>query len=198
VRVTAEVTPHHLALTEESVLGYNTSAKVNPPLRTREDVDALREALADGTIDCIATDHAPHHYDEKEREFNYAPFGLIGFETSLAVGITFLVNGGILSLSHLIESMSTKPARIAGIPGGTLAPGSIADIAVFDPNHQWVVGETPSYSKSHNTPFSGMTLTGKNVMTLLGGVVVWEAELFTSRRREQPTGRRKKALTKRA
>jgi dihydroorotase len=198
VKVTAEVTPHHLSLTEESVLGYNTNAKVNPPLRTREDVDALRHALVDGTIDCIATDHAPHHYDEKEREFNYAPFGLIGFETSLAVGITFLVKQGILSLPHLISSMSTNPARIAGLPAGTLAPGTVADVAVFDPDLQWVVGETPSYSKSHNTPFSGMTLTGKNVMTLVGGQVVWEAELFTSRKREHHAGRRKKALTKKA
>jgi dihydroorotase len=198
VRVTAEVTPHHLSLTEESVLGYNTNAKVNPPLRTREDVEALREALLEGAIDCIATDHAPHHYDEKEREFNYAPFGLIGFETSLAIGITFLVKRGIMTLSQLIDRMSTRPAQIAGIAAGTLKAGCIADVVVFDADHQWVVGESPSYSKSRNTPFTGMELTGKNVMTILGGKVVWESELYKGSRNKPHAGARKKALTKKS
>jgi len=193
VRITAEVTPHHLSLTEESVLGYNTNAKVNPPLRTREDVEALREGLVDGTIDCIATDHAPHHYDEKEKEFDYAPFGLIGFETALAVGITYLVKTSVLTLPQLIDRMSTAPARIMGIEGGTLQIGARADIAVFDPGLQWVVGETTSYSRSSNTPYKGMELTGKNQMTVLDGKIVWESDGMRSRR-EAASGKKRKKM----
>ena len=192
VRVTAEVTPHHLSLTEESVLGYDTNAKVNPPLRTLEDVESLREALVDGTIDCIATDHAPHHYDEKEKEFNYAPFGLIGFETALAVGITYLVKQNVLTLSQLIDRMSTAPARIMGIEGGTLAVGARADIAVFDPELPWVVDEKSLHSRSSNTPYRGMELTGKNQMTVLDGTIVWESNSMKQKRKTTPRQKRKK------
>lgn len=198
VRVTAEVTPHHLSLTEECVLGYNTNGKVNPPLRTMEDVLALREALREGTIDCIATDHAPHHYDEKEKEFNYAPFGMIGLETALAVGITFLVKEGVLTLSQLIDRMSTRPARIAGIEGGSLKKGRTADVVVFDPDHQWVVGKTGFLSRSSNSAFIGRELTGKNVMTILAGQVVWESELLRVSRKKPQKRSEKKGLTKKS
>ncbi len=183
VPVTAEVTPHHLSLTEEAVLGYTTNAKVNPPLRTHEDVEAVRMALVDGTIDCVATDHAPHHYDEKEREFNYAPFGLIGFETLLGVCVTFLVKEGLITLHQLIDHCSCRPATVFGLEGGTLRRGSPADVVVFDPDHQWVVDSTTLHSKSMNTPYAGMELTGKNLVTILGGNIIWESNSLSREER---------------
>jgi dihydroorotase len=176
VRVTAEVTPHHLILTDEACLGYNTQAKMNPPLRTAKDVEALREALRDGTVDVIATDHAPHHYDAKEREFDDAPFGVIGLETALALGITELVRPGILTLSQLIDRMSCAPARVFNLPGGTLRPGSAADVTVFDPEARWKVDPERFYSKSRNTPFAGWEVFGKVVMTVVGGRVVFRGD----------------------
>ncbi|MFQ6103685.1 MAG: dihydroorotase [Candidatus Glassbacteria bacterium] len=196
VNVTAEVTPHHLSLTEEAVRGYNTNAKVNPPLRTHDDVVALREALAYGTIDCIATDHAPHHYDEKEKEFNYAPFGLIGFETALAVGVTFLVREGILTLSQLIDRMSNRPASIMGIEGGTMRIGAVADVIIFDPELRWVVDEAKLHSRSSNTPYRGMELVGKNMMTILNGNIIWESDVMKNRRKKGVGELRKKSLDK--
>jgi dihydroorotase len=139
IRVTAEVCPHHLSLTEDAVEGYDTNAKMNPPLRTADDVAALQEAVRDGTIDLVATDHAPHHYDEKEREFSDAPNGIVGLETALAVVATHLVVPGILTWTTLVDRMSTAPARVFGLPGGTLRPGSVADITVFDPAAEWTV-----------------------------------------------------------
>src|SRR4029078_3985132 len=139
IRVTAEVCPHHLSLTEERVASYDTNAKMNPPLRTAKDVAALRDAVKDGTIDMIATDHAPHHYDEKEREFADAPNGIIGLETALAVSVTNLVRTGHIDFPTLVEKMSCAPARLFGLPGGTLSKGSIADVTVFDPQAEWVV-----------------------------------------------------------
>src|SRR4051812_38195689 len=139
INVTAEVCPHHLSLTEDAVEGYETNAKMNPPLRTAADVEALQEAVKDGTIDVIATDHAPHHYDEKEREFANAPNGIIGLETALAVNITWLVAPGIIDVPTLIERMSCAPARVFHLPGGTLRRGSSADVTVFDPDESWVV-----------------------------------------------------------
>src|SRR5437667_4905455 len=133
INVTAEACPHHLSLTEESVRGYDTNAKMNPPLRTAKDVEALRQAVKDGTIDLIATDHAPHHYDEKEREFADAPNGIVGFETALAVNITWLVKPNILGLPVLIDRMSCTPARVFNLPGGSLRKGAPADVTVFDP-----------------------------------------------------------------
>ena len=134
--MTAEVCPHHISLTEDAVEGYDTNAKMNPPLRTADDVAALQEAVRDGTIDLIATDHAPHHYDEKEREFADAPNGIIGLETALAVNITWLVASGIIDLPLLIERMSCAPARVFKLPGGSLRRGTAADVTVFDPNAQ--------------------------------------------------------------
>jgi dihydroorotase len=172
INVTAEVCPHHISLTEERVLGYDTNAKMNPPLRTARDVEALRDAVKDGTIDMIATDHAPHHYDEKEREFADAPNGIIGLETALAVSVTNLVETGHIDFSTLIDKMSCAPAKIFGLPGGSLAKGSVADITVFDPKMKWEVNAAEFLTKGRNTPYSGMTLTGRAICTLVGGSIV--------------------------
>jgi dihydroorotase len=172
INVTAEVCPHHISLTEESIGNYDTNFKMNPPLRTQDDVDALREAVKDGTIDVIATDHAPHHYDEKEREFADAPNGIVGLETALSVNITWLVKSGILDLTTLIDRMSTAPARIFHLPGGSLRKGSIGDVTVFDPEADWVVDPRRFVSKGRNTPYGGRSLTGKVHYTIVGGRVV--------------------------
>ncbi|MGE0441074.1 MAG: dihydroorotase [Gemmatimonadales bacterium] len=174
VRVTAEVTPHHLSLTHERCLGYDTNAKMNPPLRRAEDVQALREGLRDGTIDCIATDHAPHHYDAKQREFDDAPNGVIGLETALGVALRELVEPGLLSLPDLLARMSTIPARTFRLGGGTLAVGAPADLLVFDPARRWEVRAEDLHSKSANSPYLGETLTGQADLTVVGGRIVFE------------------------
>ena len=185
VHVTAEATPHHFTLTHEAVVGYRTEAKVNPPLRTADDVEAVREAVRDGTLDCIATDHAPHHYDEKEQAFEDAPFGLVGLETALALGITELVGGGVIGLPDLIDRMSAAPARAFNLPGGTLAEGSPADVVVFDPDEAWTVDPTEFVSKSRNTPFAGREVRGRVRLTVVGGRVVWSAEQGIEHARKQ-------------
>jgi dihydroorotase len=172
INVTAEVCPHHLSLTEDSVEGYNTNAKMSPPLRAFDDVEALQDAVVDGTIDIIATDHAPHHYDEKEREFADAPNGIVGLETALGVVSTTLVASGMLDIATLVERMSTAPARIFGLPGGTLAPGAPADITVFDPAMKWTVDPERFLSKGRNTPYAGRELTGQARYTIVGGRVI--------------------------
>lgn len=172
INVTAEVCPHHISLTEERVLSYDTNAKMNPPLRTARDVEALREALKDGTIDMIATDHAPHHYDEKEREFADAPNGIIGLETALAVSVTNLVETGHIDFQTLVDKMSCAPARLFGLPGGTLSRGSAADVTVFDPAVKWTVEPQQFVTKGRNTPYAGMTLTGRAACTIVGGTIV--------------------------
>ena len=169
VAVTAEVTPHHLALTDEAVRGYRTEAKVKPPLRSAADVTAVRAALLAGVIDCIATDHAPHHYEDKEREFDDAPFGLIGVETALGVCMRELVVSGCLDLPELINRLSCRPAQIARLPAGTLAEGSPADVVVFDPEERWICRPERFYSLSRNTPFAGQELVGRVVMTIVDG-----------------------------
>jgi len=174
LRVTAEATPHHFALTHERCEGYDTNAKMNPPLREAADRDAIRQGLKDGTIDCIASDHAPHHYDTKEREFDDAPNGIVGLETALGLGIRELVEPGILSLPELIARMSTVPARVFGLPGGTLAVGAPADILIFDPARRWVVRREDLHSKSANTPFLNETLVGQADLTLVGGRVAFD------------------------
>jgi dihydroorotase len=172
IRVTAEVCPHHLSLTEDAVGEYDTNAKMNPPLRTAADVEAIRQAVKDGIIDVIATDHAPHHYDEKEREFADAPNGIIGLETALAVNVTWLVKAGIIDLPTLIDRMSCAPAKIFRLPGGTLRAGSTADVTVFDPETNWVVNASLFRTKGRNTPYEGMTLTGRVHYTVIGGRVI--------------------------
>jgi len=172
IRVTAEVCPHHLSLTEDVIGEYDTNAKMNPPLRTADDVAALQQAVKDGIIDVIATDHAPHHYDEKEREFADAPNGIIGLETALAVNITWLVKSKIMGLPLLIERMSCAPAKIFHLPGGTLRKGSPADITVFDPGAEWQVIAGRFKTKGRNTPYQGMTLTGRVQYTLVRGRIV--------------------------
>lgn len=175
VRVTAEASPHHLVLTHEAVDGYRTEAKMNPPLRTQADVDAVRAAVADGTLDTIATDHAPHHYDEKEAAFADAPNGIVGLETALGIVLTRVVAEGVIDLSTMIERMSCQPARAFNLPGGTLAPGSVADVTVFHETEEWVVDSSKFLSKSFNTPFAGWTLQGRPRMTIVDGRVIWSA-----------------------
>ncbi len=173
IRVTAEVCPHHLSLTESEVDGYNTNAKMNPPLRTADDVEALQEAVKDGTIDVVATDHAPHHYDEKEREFADAPNGIVGLETALGVLGTWLIEPGILTYAQLVDKMACAPARIFNLPGGTLRRGAVADVTVFDPTRAWTVDPQGFRSKGRNTPYAGHTLRGKAVCTVVDGRVVY-------------------------
>ena len=174
VRVTAEATPHHLLLTDEAVEGYRTEAKMNPPLRSAADRDAVLRGFVDGTLDVLATDHAPHHYDEKEQAFDDAPFGIVGVETALGLVHHHLVLAGKLDLPTLVERMSSAPARAFNLPGGTLAEGSPADVTVFDPATKWTVDAKRFQSKSRNTPFGGGELTGRPVLTVVGGNVVWE------------------------
>ncbi len=173
IRVTAEACPHHLSLTEDCVEGYDTHAKMNPPLRTMADVEAVREGVRDGTIDVLATDHAPHHNDEKARAFADAPNGIVGLETALAVNITWLVKPGILSLATLIERMSCAPAKLFGLPGGSLARGTLGDVTVFDPTRSWKVDPAGFRTKGRNTPYGGQTLTGRAACTVVGGRVVY-------------------------
>jgi dihydroorotase len=173
INVTAEVCPHHISLTEEAVDGYNTNAKMNPPLRTAEDVETLREAVKDGTIDLVATDHAPHHYDEKEREFSDAPNGIVGLETALAVVVTNLVVPGLIDYATLVDRMACTPARLFHLPGGTLKNGTAADVTIFDPTLQWTVDPSEFLSKGRNTPYSGMALTGRTTCTIVGGTIVY-------------------------
>ena len=151
---------------------WDANMKMAPPLRTKRDIEALVEALVDGTIDCIATDHAPHAAYEKEREFDQAPFGILGLETSFSSTYTHLVKPGILTLNDAIAKMSTIPAKILGLPGGTLAIGAVADVSVFDLDKIWTVQPSVLHSKSRNTPFMGWELQGKAVFTVLGGRVV--------------------------
>jgi len=171
VRVTAEATPHHLALTDTLVASFDPVFRVAPPLRTRADVDALRAGLIDGTIDCVATDHAPHAREDKEKEFDKAPPGMLGLETALGVLIAELVAPGLLNLTQLIDRMSTTPARIRGLVGhgGPVAAGAAATLVAFDPAARWVVDPTRLQSLSDNTPFAGRELQGKVVHTMLRG-----------------------------
>lgn len=171
--VTAEACPHHFSLTHEACAGYDTNAKMNPPLREPEDMEAIRQGLRDGALDAIATDHAPHHYDAKEREFDDAPMGIVGLETALGLSLTVLVEGGYLTLPELIARMSTVPARVFHLPGGTLATGHPADVVVFDPAARWTVDVTRFRSRSRNTPFAGRELAGRVVRTIVAGRTVF-------------------------
>ena len=174
VHVTCEVTPHHFTLTEEAVLEYGTNAKMNPPLRSAQDVEALREGLADGTVDAIATDHAPHAPELKAKPLaGGAPFGVIGLETSLALALQQLVQNGKISLTRLVSLMSVNPARIINQPLGRLKAGSAAHITIFDPNLEWTYRASEGRSKSRNSPFDGWKFTGAVTTTIVGGKVVY-------------------------
>ena len=174
IRVTAEVTPHHLLLTEDAVRTFDANAKMNPPLRSKRDTEVLLEALVDGTIDCIATDHAPHAGSEKEGEFDRAAFGIVGLETAVGLLLDRLVRPGALPLGTLISRLSRDPARLLGLPGGSLAPGAAADLTLIDPDAAWTVDPAKFASKSRNTPFGGWSATGRPWKTIVGGGIVWE------------------------
>jgi dihydroorotase len=173
IHVTAEVTPHHLTLTDEMLRSFNSNFKMNPPLRSQEHVDACIEGLRDGTIDVIASDHAPHAAEKKMRELDQAPFGIIGLETSLPLVITKLVRPGILDWQSVVQKMSLNPAKILGIPKGTLQIGADADITVVDPDLKWTVSADQLHSKSKNSPYLGWELFGKASAVFVGGMRRW-------------------------
>ncbi len=178
-RVTCEVTPHHFVLTDDRLaapLAYDTNVKMNPPLRERADRDAMLAGLADGSIDVIATDHAPHHYDEKRVEFDRAPFGITGLETAVSLCLDRLVHAGVLTLSRLVELLSTNPARILHVPGGSLSEGAPADISILAPDMNVTVSTARMRSKSRNTPFDVWRLRGGVAATIVGGRFVYVNE----------------------
>ena len=175
LRITAEATPHHFSLTDDALGGYDPNFKMNPPLRTEEDRRAVIAGLRDGTLDCIATDHAPHTDYEKDREFDFAPNGVIGLETALAVGLEVLVRKSRFTLARLVDLMTRKPAGILGLPAGTLAIGAAADICVFDPDEPWRYDAHAGFSKSRNSPWDGRTLTGRVKTTIVDGRIVFDA-----------------------
>ena len=175
IRVTAEAAPHHFTLTDEAVARYRTDAKMNPPLRSEADRDAVRQGVRDATLDVIATDHAPHHYDEKEQAFDDAPFGIVGLETALGLGISELVEKKMIDLPTLIDRMSWSPAKAFSLQGGTLAKGSIADVAIFNAEEEWTVDRKRFLSRSRNTPFDGWKLRGRPIRTIVDGCTVWQA-----------------------
>ena len=173
VNITCEVTPHHFTLTDRAVEGYDTNTKMSPPLRSEEHVEVLIDALRDGTIDAIASDHAPHHADEKALEYDRAPFGITGLETAVGLAVSELVHKGVIDLVRLVELCSTNPARIFRLADrGTLKPGSVADITVLDPEADWTFQAADSRSKSRNTPFDGRFLTGRAVATIVAGKII--------------------------
>ncbi len=173
IRITCEVTPHHLVLTDEHLKDFDTNMKVNPPLRSKEHIICLRQALREGLIDAIASDHAPHAPEEKDQEFALAPFGMIGLETTLGIACTYLYHEAIIPLASLIALLSSRPARILKIDAGTLRKGSPADITIFDPDYEWVVDPSKFYSKSRNCPFSGWKLKGRVISVIVDGRVLF-------------------------
>jgi dihydroorotase len=178
VHVTCEVAPHHFTLTDESLDGpvkYDTNLKMNPPLRERADRDAMLEGLADGTVDVIATDHAPHHADEKMVEFDRAPFGIVGLETAVPLVFDRLVHTGVITVRRAIELLSTNPARVMQLPGGTIADGGAADVTVIDPDRTITIESATLRSRSKNTPFHGWTLRGASMLTIVGGRIAYAA-----------------------
>jgi dihydroorotase len=168
--VTCEVAPHHWTLSDEAVQDYDTNTKMSPPLRSQDHVEAILDGLRDGTIDAIASDHAPHHADEKALEYDQAPFGIVGLETAIGLAMERLVSEGVISLQRLVELCSTNPARILDLNGhGTLRAGARADITILDPELTWTFDASQSKSKSRNTPFDGYSFTGGAVATIVGG-----------------------------
>jgi dihydroorotase len=184
VRVTAEATPHHLLLTDQAVKDteYDTATKMNPPLRAEADRVAVIEGLRDGTIDCIATDHAPHTVDDKKVEFDQAAFGIVGLETAVALCLDRLVRPGLVSLSRLVSLLSTHPARVLSLPGGSLAVGGPADVTVLDLDRERTVDPARFQTKGRNTPYAGWALRGWPVATIVGGTIAWQDLATPSRR----------------
>ena len=174
VKVTAEVTPHHLTLTDEEIKNFNVAAKVCPPLRSQDHVQAMVEGLKDGTIDAIVTDHSPHAFEEKDREFKFAPNGFTGMETSLGVILTNLYHTGIMTIDEIIEKMSVAPAKILKLDAGNIEIGKIADLTVIDPEKTWKVDSNKFYSRGKFTPYDGVELKGKAVATIVNGKIVME------------------------
>ena len=175
VAISAETCPHYFTLTDDIVLSYDANTKVNPPVREKEDVEAIKEGLRDGTLDCIVTDHAPHHVDEKSVEYNLAAFGISGIETSFALSYTNLVRGGVLTLEQLSERMSTAPARILNLEGGELKEGGVADIMLADLNEKYVIDSKKFFSKGKNTPFDGTEVYGRVKYTIVDGKIKYSA-----------------------
>jgi dihydroorotase len=174
INVTCEVTPHHFTLTDKAVEGYDTNTKMSPPLRSEEHLEAILEGIRDGTIDTIATDHAPHHADEKSLEYDRAPFGITGLETAVGLAFENLVHTGIINLTRLVELYSTNPAKIFKLKNrGTLKVGSIADVTILDPDVEWTYKVSDSKSKSKNSPFDGWKFTGAAAVTIVGGKIVY-------------------------
>ncbi len=175
VKISGEICPHHIALTDESIQDFDTNYKMNPPLRTRHDIEALLAGVADGTIDILASDHAPHARFEKEVEFDAAPFGIVGLETELGLFIDLLVHKHrTIDLPRLIAMLTVNPARLLGLAAGTLSPGAPADITLIDPDLEWTVDAGAFQSASRNTPFDGWPLKGRAVRTIVGGKTVWQ------------------------
>jgi len=180
INVTCEVTPHHFTLTDRAVEGYDTNTKMAPPLRSEEHREAIIDGIKDGTIDAIATDHAPHHADEKALEYDRAPFGITGLEPAVGLAFNELVHKGIIGLERLVEMCSTNPARIFKLTGrGTLTPGSIADVTIIDPELTWTYTNAESRSKSHNSPYDGWQFRGAPVATIVGGKIVYRRETMS-------------------
>ncbi len=175
VAITAETCPHYFTLTDDVIMSFDANTKVNPPIREAEDVEAIKEGLKDGTLDCIVTDHAPHHKDEKNVEYNLAAFGISGIETSFSLSYTYLVKAGVLTLEQLADRMSTAPARILGLEGGALAEGAVADIMLADLNAKYVIDSKDFVSKGKNTPFNGTDVYGKVCCTIVDGDVKYRA-----------------------
>jgi dihydroorotase len=184
VKVTCEVTPHHFTLTDDALatpVAYDTNVKMNPPLREAADRDAMLQGLADGTIDAIASDHAPHHYDEKKVEFDRAPFGIVGLETAVPLSLDRLVHPGLIRLSRLVELLSVNPARILRVPGGTLAEGAPADITILAPDLKVRIEAAKMRSRSKNTPFDGWELRGSVAATIVGGATLYVNDAVVAR-----------------
>jgi dihydroorotase len=176
--VTCEVAPHHFSLTDEDLAGatYNSDWKVNPPLRSADHLEAVKQALYDGTVDAIASDHTPQHRDDKELDFSEAPSGVVGLETAVSLAVDRLVHGKVIGIGRLVRLFSIGPAQAFGLPGGTLSPGSPADVTILDLRRRVTVDPKSFRSRSRNTPFAGIKLRGAPVVTIVGGRIVWRAE----------------------
>jgi dihydroorotase len=173
LKVSCEVTPHHFAVTDDAVRTYDTNTKMNPPLRTADDVEAIKQGLRDGTVDVIATDHAPHSFDEKQVEYQSAPFGIIGLETAIGLAVTELVCKNVITLYQMVEKLSSNPRRVLGLPAVEIKEGEMANLTIIDPAVSWVVDPSTFKSLSKNSPFGGRRLTGRAIGVINNGQTYW-------------------------